>query len=170
MAETTPGVALTQIAIQPISGKDWDFYVDTTGAGVGSTKLTRVFEWNFGITGMYGPVWPGNTSEPSWAAHVDLPPDTSFGFTAEADSTGMGYLTQLRAGTKIFPRIKCTGPTLGASTYLAQFDFCVTLTGISEFQDQDGVYAVSYEGEIQYDRTWGKWMSIDLRNETSAIS
>lgn len=170
VAETTPGASLTQIAIQPISGKDWDFYIDTTGAGVGSTKLTRVFEWVFGITGMYGPVWPGNTSEPSWVAHVDLPPDASFSFTAEADSTGLGYLTQLRAGTKIFVRIKCTGPALGASTYLAQFDFCVTLTGISPFEDQEGVYAVQYDGEIQYDRTWGKWASIDIRNETATIS
>ena len=170
MTQTTAGAALTEIAIQPISGKDWDFYIDDTGAGVGTTKLTRVFEWSWGITGMYGPVWPGNTSEPSWAAHVDLAPDTSFSFTVEADSTGMAELADLRAGTKRFVRIKCTGPTLGASTYLMQFDFCVHLTGISEFKDQDGVYAVTYEGEIQYDKTWGKWISWDLRNETASIA
>ena len=170
MTETTPGAELTEIAIQPISGKDWDFYIDDAGGSVGGTKLTRVFEWSFGITGMYGPVWPGNTSEPSWAAHVDLPPDTSFAFTVEADSTGMAELADLRAGTKRFIRIKCTGPTLGISTYLAQFDFCVHLTGISEFKDQDGVYAVEYTGEIQYDKTWGKWASIDIRNETASIA
>jgi hypothetical protein len=170
VAQTTAGAALTQLALQPISGKDWDFYIDDTGAGVGTTKLLRCFEWSWGITGMYGPVWPGNTSEPSWAAHVDLPPDTSFSFTVEADSTGMAELADLRAGSKRFARLKCTGPALGASTYLAQFDFCVQLTEISPFEDREGVYAVQYSGQIQYDPTWGKWASIDLRNETATIS
>ena len=170
IVQTTAGAPLSQLALQPISGKDWDFYLDTTGAGIGVTKLTRVFSWKWGIEDMYGPVWVGNTSEASWAAHVDTAASTSFSFKVEADSTGMGYLTQLRAGTVVFPQIKCTGPTLNASTYLAQYGFAVLLTEISDFQDEDGVYAVEYSGEIVYDATWGKWADIQLRNAVSAIS
>jgi len=169
MTETTPGASLTQFELVPISGKDWDFYIDTAYGSLGSTKLTRCFEWSWSITGMYVPIWPGNTSEPSWAAHVDAVPDMKFTARLEADSTGRTNVTRLRNGTKIFPRIKCTGPTLGISTYLAQMDMCVHLTNVSEPDDED-VVDETYEGDIQYDADWGKFCHFQWRNETASIA
>ena len=168
-SQTTPGATIAQVSLQPISGNEWDFFLDGTAAGLGTTKLTRCFGWNWGITDLYGPVWVGNTSQTSWAAHVDLPPSTSFGFRVAGDGSGMGPLANLRNGSLVFPRIKCTGPTLGAQTYLYQHDFAVAITGITTGEDEDGVYSTSYEGEIAYDRTWGKFTSIDLKNDVTAI-
>ena len=170
IVQTTPGAALSELALQPISGDEWDFYIDTTGAGIGATKLTRVFMASWSIDGVYGVIWPANTSNTSWAAHVDLAPTAQVRWTLEADSAGMAYRTQLQTGDTRFVRIKCTGPTLGASTYYAAFDFAVKITGISNFSDQDGVYAVEYTADIVHDSTWGKALSFDIRNSISAIS
>lgn len=171
IAQTTAGASLTELTQVPISGNHWDFYLDTSAAGLGGTKLTRCFMAGWQINEMYGPVWPGNTSNTSFATHTDLPPSTTFKFMVEADSTGMAYAaSQLRSGDLIFPRIKATGPTLGVSTYLAQLDFAVELKDISELKDQDGVMAVEYTGEIAYDKTWGQYLSFDLRNNIAAIA
>lgn len=170
IVQSTPGAPPTETSYVPISADDWDFYLDTTAAGWGGTKLTRCFAWNWRISDMYGPVWPGNTSNPSWADIVDLAPGTEFGFRVEGNSTGLGFLTQLRSGDLVFPRIKCTGPTLGASTYMAALDFAVEITGITDDEDEDGVYAVSYNGEIAYDPTSKKYLSFDWRNNISAIA
>lgn len=168
--ETTPGAALSELALQPISGDEWDFYIDSASGSLGGTKLTRCFACGWNISDMYGPIWVGNTSNSSWVAHVDLPPDTEVKWSVEADSTGMGFRTQLQTGDTRFVRIKCTGPTLGASVYLAQFDFAVKVMDIGDFEDEDGVVAIEYTAEIVHDSTWGKAMSIDLRNGISAIS
>lgn len=170
MTQTTPGAGLTEVPEEPIAGNMWDFYLNTSAATLGNTKLTGCYSCGWEMSEMYGPNWVGNTSNTSFKDHVDLPPSTSFKFKHEAESVGMGFLTQLRAGDLVFPRIKCTGPTLGASTYLAQFDFAVQLTDISPLEDQDGVIAVEYTGEIFYDRTWGQYLSFDVRNQISAIA
>lgn len=170
IVQTTPGAALSELALQPISGDEWDFYIDTTSGGIGGTKLTRCFAAYWTIENVYGVIWPANTSNTSWAAHVDMAPTAQVRFTLEADATGMGYRTQLQTGDTRYVRIKCTGPTLGASTYYAAFDFAVKITEISDFRDEQGVYAIEYTAEIVHDSTWGKALSFDIRNSISAIS
>ena len=154
----------------PIGGSQWDFYLDTTSGSLGGTKLTRCFAWSWQISDMFGPIWPGNTSVTSWAEIVDKAPTTSVTFQVEGDATGMGPLVQVRSGDVVFIRIKCTGPTLGSGTYFAQFDLCVELTGITEDEDRDGVYAVSYQGEIAYSASWGHFLQFLLKNDISALS
>lgn len=170
IVETTPGVALSELALQPIAGDEWDFYVDTASGSLGTTKLTRCFMASWNIADLYGVIWPANTSNTSWAAHVDLPPTAQVRWTVEADATGMGFRTQLQTGDTRFVRIKATGPTLGASTYYAAFDFAVKVVGMSDFSDREGVYAVEYTADIVHDSTWGKALSFDVRNSISAIS
>jgi hypothetical protein len=169
ITQTTAGVPLTATTMAPISGNHWDFYLDSAYGSLGTTKLTRCFNWSWGITGMYGPIWPGNTSNASYAAHTDLKPSTTFTFQVEGDSTGEGFLTYVDAGTVVYPRIKMTGPTLGASTYLAQFDFAVAITGVTDNEDVDGVYGMTLQGEIDYSASWGKYISVDVKNDISAL-
>jgi hypothetical protein len=170
IVQTTAGAALSELALQPIAGDEWDFYIDTTSGGIGGTKLLRCFAAYWTIENVYGVIWPANTSNTSWAAHVDLAPTAQVRFTLEADSAGMAFRTQLQTGDTRYVRIKCTGPALGASTYYAAFDFAVKITAISEFRDQDGVYAIEYTADIVHDSTWGKALSFDIRNSISAIS
>jgi hypothetical protein len=171
ITETTPGVALTSLPMQPISGSEWDIYVDDSAANLGNTKLPRCFSCSWNISDMYGPVWVGDTANPSFAAHVDLAPTTEFKMMVEADGTGMGFLDDLRAGDHIFVRLPATGPEIeSGQNFLLRPDFCVLLTDISDYSDEDGVIAVEYTGEIHYDDTWGTAFQILMRNAIAAIS
>lgn len=151
VVETTPGASMSTTTNAPTAGNMLDFYVDTTAAGWGGTKLTNFYKGSWKISGLWGPDWTANTSNASWGRAVDLSPTTSFSFTLEQDATGDSYVTQWEAGTLIFPRVKITGPTLGSSTYLIQQDFCVELTDVTENEDQSGVAGVTYSGIIAVD-------------------
>ena len=172
ITETTPGAALSELDLTPVSADDWDFYLDTSAAGLGNTKLTRCFKCSWSIDELFGPVWVGNTSVESWAAHVDLTPKTEVKFTVAADSTGMGVRTShLQVDAKAFVRFKCTGPLIEGSLYhLDQRDFAVSITDISEIGDEDGVAAVEYTGIIAHDSTWGVAANWLMRNELTSIS
>ena len=153
-----------------MSGNEWDLYVDATAAGLGTTKLTRCFGFTWDLADLFAPFWTGNTSQTSWTGYTDQAIQPTFEFTVAADSAGMAFLSNLRAGSTIFPRVKLTGPTLGASTYLAQFDFAVKLTDPGSKDDEDGVTTRTWSGEIVYDPTWRKWTSIDLQNNVAALT
>lgn len=170
IAETTPGAPLTQITNMPIAGNMWDLFVDTSAANWGNTKLTSAYKASWKISDIWGPDWTANTSNASFDGLVDLVPGTEFKFTVEQDSTGDGFQTQLDAGTLIYPRLKCTGPTLGASTYLNQLDFCVELTDVSPDEDEGGVVAETYTGQIAYDATSKKFISFDNRCNLASIA
>lgn len=169
VTQTTGGAPLASTTYQPISGSQWDFYVDTTAGGIGGTKLTRCFGWSWQISDLFGPVWPGNTSVTSYAAIVDLAPTTSFSFRVEGDSAGDAFLTQMRSGALVFVRIKCTGPTLGSGTYLLQTDFPIEITGIDDNADEDGVYAQTFNGEIAYDNTFAAFTKILIQNDMASL-
>jgi len=170
VAETTPGAPLTQLTNMPIAGNMWDLYIDTTAAGWGGTKLTSAYKASWKISDIWGPDWTANTSNASWDGLVDLVPGTEFKFTVEQDATGDGFETQLNAGTLIFPTIKATGPTLGSSTYLQTLNFCVELTNVSDDEDEGGVVAVTYTGEIAHDPTSKKFISFDNRCNLASIA
>ena len=170
VTQTTAGAPLTQITNMPIAGNQWDLYVDTSAASWGTTKLTSAYKASWKISDIWGPDWTANTSNPSFDGLVDLAPGTEFKFTVEQDATGDGFNTQLDAGALIFPTIKSTGPTLGASTYLQTLNFCVELTNISDDEDEGGVVAVTYTGEIAQDPTSKKFISFDNRCEIASIA
>lgn len=163
--ETTPGVPLTELALQPVSGNHWDVYADALASGLGGTKLTRALEVSWEISEMYGPLWVGNTSNTSYVNYVPLKPSTSFRMLLEADSAGMAYLTQFRAGTKVFVRVEAIGPTIeGALKYRQRNDLCVILNGITPFGESQGVTTVEWNGVIIHDATWAKAISLNQRS------
>lgn len=170
VAETTPGVPLTEVALAPVSGNHWNLYLDATAAGLGGTKMTRALNVSWSISDIWGPLWVGNTSNPSWVNVVPLAPTSEFRMVLEADAAGMAYLTQLRAGTAIFPRIEAIGSLIeGALFYRHLHDFCVVLTDIDSFGEDQGVTTVEWTGEIKHDTTWGKALNLAQRSTMTAL-
>ncbi|MBA3587310.1 MAG: hypothetical protein H0W41_06710, partial [Chloroflexi bacterium] len=119
--------APTDVPLVPLVGKQLDVYIDTTAAALGTTKLTRAFSLENAITGVFGPIWAIDSSEPSYGGHVDLAPTTSTKFMIEADATGMAYLSQYRANDLMFVRIEATGPGIHKFTY----DTCIAIKSVS---------------------------------------
>lgn len=146
----------TAVDLQPVVGKQVNLYIDPTSAALGTTQITRGFDVEFLYDSAFGSFWPLNRTNTSFTGHVDTAPKTTFKFTVEADSTGMGQLANLQAGSTIYVRVDAQGNIIeSAIKYEMIHDMALKLTNISEFKDQDGIFAVQYEGEVVEDTAWG---------------
>jgi hypothetical protein len=163
----------TAIATQPMLPATVNIYLDSTAAGLGTTKLTRALQAGWNISDRYGPLWTLNSAISGYAARIETEPTAEGHLMVEADSTGMGLLTQLRAGSSRFLRIEVLDTALvgaGPATYSAQFDFAIKFNAWSEFNDEDGLWAVDVPWTVVHDPTWGKAFSFKVVGSIAAIS
>ena len=160
----------TQIALQPVLPSQVDIFADTTSGGLGTTRLTRVLSIDFENNDRFNPVWPIDSSQTSFAAHVETEPKSTFKVMMEADSNGMAMLTNLRAGSSVFFRVQATGPLIATPyTYLWKHDICAQVTDVGDFSDKDGVYAIEWTFASVYDATWGKAFTFETTNALTAL-
>ena len=164
--------APTAIPVQPILPTDLDVYLDDTSAGIGSTKLTRALSGEFSLTDRFGPLWAINSAVDGYAAHVETAPKAQLKLLVEADASGMGLLTAMRAGDKRYVRVKAVGPLIADTYYYTlQLDVCGGVSDVGEFSDEDGVYAIEWTFDIAYDSGWagGRAMQVQLTNTLTAL-
>lgn len=161
----------TAVALVPVVPTQVDVYLAYSAAGLGAaTALNRALSTEIGITGRFGPVWALRSTQPSFAAHVELEPKITAKLTMAADDEGMTFLSNMRGGTQQFLRVKCTGPSLGGpTTNLLQFDVALKVSGVSEFKDKDGVYAIEWTFTGTHDATWGKGYQIKATNSLATL-
>lgn len=171
----TDGITLTAtptaLPLVPILPNQVSVYLDTTFAGLGTTKLLRVLETEIGVGGRFGPLWPLNSALTSYGAHIETEPDATVRILVEADATGMGLLPTLRAGSTSFVRVEAIGGVIGAGTavFKLQMDVPVKWEEISSLDDSDGVYAAEFSGRIVHDATANKNISVKLTNSQAAL-
>jgi hypothetical protein len=137
----------TLIEEAPILPTHLNVYVNSSFATIGTTKLTRDFNavWRCGDT--VSPVWPLNSANASYASDVELAPTTQMELTAEADTAGMAFLTNVRAGSTTYIRIEALSTVLaGAATafYKVWIDFAGKVASVGGFDDSDGVKVVNW--------------------------
>jgi hypothetical protein len=168
----TMTVGPTGITQLPMLPTDIDVYMDTTSAGLGTTKLVRVLNANWHLSDRFGPIWTLNSALQSFAAHVETEPTAEVTLLQEADAEGMGALAQMRGGTTKFCRIKGTSPTLAGNTtafYSMTLDQAVKVSDVGDFSDEDGVYALEWTFGMVYDVTWGKAFTAQLVNKIATL-
>jgi hypothetical protein len=171
----TDGITLTatptSIPLVPVLGSQISVYADTTGAGLGTTKLLRVLSGELSIGGRFGPLWVLNSANASYAAHVELAPDITFKMLLEADAAGMGYLVNARAGSSTFIRVEAVGPVIGAgpATDKLTVDMACKVDSVDSLGDSDGVYAVAYTFRLVYDATWAAFLKVNLINSLASL-
>jgi len=162
--------APTDIALQQVLPTEVSIYLDTTAVGLGTTKLLRVIEVGFDFSDRFGPVWPVDAAQTSFAAHLETEPKAQLKLKMAADSVGMGLLTLMRAGTKRFMRVGAVGPVIvGAEVYSWKHDISLTVSDVSEFSDDEGLYAIEWTFDATYDATWTKTMVFTEVNTLSAL-
>lgn len=160
----------TEIALQPVLPTEVSVYLDSTSGGLGTTKLTRPFQIDYELGAKVGPVWPIDSAQQSFAAHVELEPKAQMKLLLAADAAGMALLTNLRTGSKVFIQVKAVGPIIASTyTWLFQHSLCGIVSGVSEFKDQDGVYAIEWTFDQVYDATWAKSTVIEVNNTLTAL-
>lgn len=160
----------TEIDLVPVLPGSVDVYLDDTAASIGTTKLQRVLSASVSIGDRFGPLWVINSAISGYAAHVETEPKATIKVKVEANAEGMALLTALRQGSKKFLRIKSVGPVAdGAYNYTLQIDACVSVSDVSEFSDEDGVYAIEWTLDATYDATFGKAISVEVINKLSTL-
>jgi hypothetical protein len=143
----------------------------STYAGLAAAPaLNRVLNAEWRIADRVAPIWVLNAANSSWVAPVETKPKVTAKLKMEADSEGMGFLSQLRSGDTTFIEIECLGNIIEDTIpYTFVIDMACKTTNISEFSDQDGVYAVEWDFEATLDPTWNKAFEIIVINKTSAL-
>jgi hypothetical protein len=162
----------TSIAQIPVLPTGVDVYLADTYAGLaGATALERALMVKWGLTDKYGPLFPiGTANGLGFAADVEIEPKLECKLKMEADTAGMALLTTMRAGSTKFLRVKAVG-TLIATTYYytLTIDTALKVSDVSEFSDEDGVYAIEWTMEGIHDPTWGQATQIEVTNELSTL-
>jgi hypothetical protein len=169
------GIVLTAapaaVEEKPILPNEIDIFLDTTGAGLGTTKLTRVLEAGFSVGSRFNPLWTLNSVNSSFAAHVEAEPSAQFRIKMEADAEGMAQLTTMRQGATRFMQIRCTSPDLAGAAipYSLTINLAGKVSGVGNFEDADGVYAIEWTFDVVYDATWAHALLIDVINKQTAL-
>jgi hypothetical protein len=160
----------TEVALLPVMPTQVQLYLADTAAGLaGATAMTRAFAGGFTLENTSGAVFPLNASS-SFAAVVDTEPRASGMLRAAVDSEGMGLLTNMRAGSTKFVRIKALGDLISGSDYnMLQVDMACKIANPREFRDEQGVYAVEWEFSLVHDATWTKAMEITVVNTLATL-
>ena len=164
----------TVLAAIPILPTQVDVKVVATAASdlAAASALTRVIScgWNFNNKWSYP--WTLGTAQTGFVAGIEAAePALTAKLKLAADSTGLGYLTQMRAGSALWMRIKATGAQIsGVYYYDFQTDLSLKIVGEpSEGTDEDGLYCIEWNLEGAYDSTWTKTIQWDVINTTTAL-
>lgn len=170
----TDGITMTAtptaIALKPVLPTQCSIYMDAAFGDIGTNKLLRALSVDFETGERFGPVWPIDAAQTSFAAHVEIEPAAKFKLKLEADAVGMGLLTTMRTGAKKFFRVEAIGESI-ASPYSNTWrhDICATVSAVSEFSDEDGVYAIEWTFDATYDTDLTKAFSFSTTNALTAL-
>lgn len=169
--ETVKGAAPTEIVAVPLQPTEVSVYMDSTAATLGNTLLTRVLSANWKLSGRFNPLWALNAAATSYATVVETEPGMTLELLMEADSVGMGLLTQMRAGSSRFIRVEAVSAQEAGTGYVYKLtlDMCGLISEAGEWSDEDGVYAIPWTFVGAHDSTWGKALQIELTNMVSAL-
>jgi hypothetical protein len=148
-------------------------FIDATSGGLGGTKLLRDFNAVFRVTDRFQTVWPINSANASYVSHVPIEPTVQMELTMEADSAGMAYLVNARAGDTRYLRLSATSTVLAGTTqfYDLVIDMAGKISNIAAFDDNDGIKVLTYTFDAVYDSAWGsgQYLTVRLTNKTAAL-
>lgn len=147
----------TTVTEAPVLPTHLNVYVNSTFASIGTTKLTRDFNAVWRCNDVVGQVWPINSANASFASDVEIVPTVQVELTAEADTAGMAFLTNIRAGSTVYIRLEAISTVLaGAATafYKVWFDLAGKASAMGGFDDSDGVKVVNWTFDSVFDSTF----------------
>lgn len=161
----------TSIDLVPVLAGQVDIYLADTHAGLdAAAALGRPLAVDVEIADRYNPVWAIGTATNSWASFVEAEPKATTKLKMEANTEGMALLANMRSGATKFIRIQALGATIsGANKYKLRIDAALQVKDVSDFSDEDGVFAIEWSLAMVHDATWGKALEIIVVNKQSAL-
>lgn len=167
---TLTGSAKT-VALAPMLPQNADLFLDTTSAGLGGSKMTRVLSVDYELSDKANPLWVVNSANTSFVADVEQKPKATLKLVVEHDAANGGTLfSYMRAGTRLFGRVKVTGDTIsGGTAYTFQHDMALEVAEAPKFGDEDGVRTLEYTYNVVHDATWGKSQVVQIYNSQTSL-
>jgi hypothetical protein len=162
----------TEIALKPVLPTHIDVYLADTQAGLaGASPLERVVSVSWKISNRFSPFYPlATASGTGFATTVEAEPELMCTLLMEADAAGMALLTNARAGSSKFLRIKAVGDLIASTYYYTlQIDAALKVDSVDEYSDEDGVYAIGWNFVAADDVTWGKATEVQVTNVLTAL-
>lgn len=135
------------LAEQAIGADDFNVYLDTTGANLGTTQITdEINSIDWSVKGMKSERWASDRSQASFKGHVDLIPKWELKFVIFEGSVARPIITSLINGQTYFLR-------LDAQNILIDNYFTVGVGAASA-----GTFTLTYKGQttaaIAYNATF----------------
>lgn len=157
----------TALVPVPMLPSHFSLYLDSTAAGIGGTKLTRVKSCDVELGERFAAQFFVDAAQTSFGAYVEGENDSSVSLTLEADAAAMAHLSAIRAGDTRWFRQRAVGPTPNQFTFDASIKFDEAPT----FGDEDGLVTVELNGRIVHDSSagWNKALTIELINQLAAL-
>lgn len=163
--------SLTNVTSTAMAPALVDIYMDTTYAGLGTTKLTRCLKADWSMSGHWEPLFTLNsTLARSMAVQVEAAPTVECKLLLEVDAAGMSRLTALRANTSQFLRITCTGPVAGSSTQNFRLDMPCKISAVGPIQDAQGIMAFEITCAAIFDITGAANITLRLENLLTTLA
>lgn len=162
----------TSLALIPVLPTQIDVYKEATGAATvtPTNRILRDFSLSWTLSGRYSPVRVLNSANPSFETHVESEPELGMELQVAIDAEGMGFLTDLRAGTRSFISMKAIGGLIETGqNYTVKVDTAVAVVDSDGEDDNDGARVITWNLGGQYDATWAKPFTIDVKNTITAL-
>lgn len=169
---TTGGV--TDLTPRPVDPDDISIFMGSALTGVGAPALlTRLADFEWGISGRNSGFMTVDASQPSWAAHVEAVPQITVGTTIEHDAAGQVVYAAVRANTKQFIVVEAKGENIEGSGNTA-YPYRVKITMASKFDQPDrsivdDVVCMKYNGEAEYDTAFGGAFKVEIDTAKTAL-
>jgi hypothetical protein len=166
----TTGV--TTPTLVPMLPSEGSVFLDSTGAGVGTTRLLRDFSYEMEITDLFGPIWPINALLDSFAAHGVQKPDIECRLTLGNDAVGTSPVANMRAGTAVFIRYQSVSTQMieASDPFKFTIDVAAMVKEAPERSDQDGLLStLDWTFGVVSDATWGSWIRVAVETNLTGL-
>lgn len=170
---TSSPTSLPQIPVKPA---DLSVYLDDDPADFGVTKMTRVLKGEFTVEDRFAPLWVVDAAQPSFVNTIEAEPTVEFKMTQMADAQAMANLVAMRGGQTRYLRLEGVGPLIYTAAdpednqrHRMTLDIAGQISDVSQFDDDDGVYAIEWTFSAVHDPTWGKAFKAEVVTTTQAL-
>lgn len=169
---TVTATGVTTLPLVPILAPEIDVYLDTASGSIGTTRLTRDFDVEFHLTGLFNPIWPLNSANNSFAAHVMAKPDVGAKIRVGNDAAGRALVPYMRAGSTVFLRVKCTSQSfiVSATPYSLTIDLAAKVMAAPSRGDITGLSTLEWTLRVVNDAGWGNWLVVTGINNIAALT
>lgn len=157
-------------------GEQLQYYLDTTGAGVGTTQVTdEILDAEWGYKGVYAPRWAADRTQASYKAHVNKEPELTLKLQVAESAWARTLESDLDGGATRFLRIETVGQQIepdsgnGATNFTHQVDVACQMLKKGKYGDAGGIYMREFELQIVEDATWAKAFQITNITDTAAL-